>query len=259
MTTIPPIGNTEGCFSGEPDCIPLPQQSVTNSGMAPQRAMPISCKKSKMNKDSSYGSPLLDRFMAALFFLGVVVLVWLGLPYQPSKADQDRYERDPFLRRLPVLLEDTERRNGLVYLRDQHAPFEGEVIERYRNGTLKSATKFVAGRVHGWSAGYYTNGQLQVREPFINGVSHGTRTKWHPDGSTQSVARIVGGQLNGPFHRWHENGQLAQEVFLTNGVAHGPSRAWHADGRLTAEVRVQFGKVIEQRFWSADGEILKKE
>lgn len=194
--------------------------------------------------------------MAVIFFCGVGLLVWVGLPFEPPKVNRanNRYSRDAFIRRLPVMLENTERREGLLYRPGSTTPFKGEVIERYGGGALKSVTEFVGGRVHGWSVGYHSNGQVQIREQFSNGVAHGVRTKFYVNGSTQSVARIVGGQLNGPFLRWHGNGQLAQEVMLTNGLANGLSRAWHENGQLKARVLLAKGKVIEQQLWSVTGE-----
>lgn len=186
----------------------------------------------------------------AVFFLGFAVLLFV-LTRHPSREPATGHH--PPKPPLGVMLSNTFRLDGLLVTRGDTNPVSGEVIERYRDGGLKSATVFSNGLLHGVSEGYYTNGQIQVREYFTNGISHGTRTKWHMGGATQSVAEIVGGELHGLFRRWHENGQLAQEVPMVKGQPDGLSRAWHENGRLKAEARLEAGKVLTQKFWDTDG------
>lgn len=186
----------------------------------------------------------------AVFFLGFAVLLFVltNRSGREPAPDQDP-PKPPFA----VMLTNTIRKDGLLLLKGTTNPVSGEVVERYRDGSLKSATYFVEGRLHGMSEGYYTNGQIQVREHFTNGVSHGVRTKWYDSGATQSVTTIVAGEHHGQFRRWHENGQLAQELNLVEGKADGLSRAWHTNGQLKAEVNLDNGKVLTQKFWNPDG------
>lgn len=148
-----------------------------------------------------------------------------------------------------VLRADLELRDGLLHRRGAAAPFSGTMLERYPDGALLSRSAVAAGRLHGLSEGWYPDGQLQVRETFVHGVSHGVRTKWHPNGATQSVAVIVEGQLHGPFRRWHTNGVLAEELTMNHGQPDGLARAFYPDGRLKSQVRLEKGRVVEQRFW----------
>jgi len=186
----------------------------------------------------------------AVVFLGFAVLLFV-LTNRPARepAPVSHPPKSSFA----VMLTNTFRKDGLLLLKATTNPVSGEVIERYRDGTLKSATYFAEGLLHGISEGYYTNGQIQVREHFTNGVSHGMRTKWYDSGATQSVTTIVAGKHHGQFRRWHENGQLAQELNLVEGEADGLSRAWHTNGQLKAEVNLDNGKVLTQKFWNEDG------
>jgi hypothetical protein len=136
----------------------------------------------------------------AVFFLGFAVLLFV-LTNQ-SGREQAPVHHPP---KLPfaVMLTNTFRKDGLLLHKGTTNPVSGEVVERYRDGTLKSATYFATGLLHGVSEGYHTNGQIQVREYFTNGVSHGTRIKWYDSGATQSVSEIVAGEHHGTFRRWH--------------------------------------------------------
>lgn len=146
-----------------------------------------------------------------------------------------------------------ERRDGLLYPKGETNPFSGWMTETHPDGSLRSRSQVVNGQLHGLSEGWSAEGRLQVQEPFERGVAHGIRTKWYPSGGTQSVAHIVHGQLQGPFRRWHENGVLAEDVRMERGQPHGLSLAYYPSGYLKAQVRLDQGKVLEQRFWN-DGE-----
>ena len=186
----------------------------------------------------------------AVFFLAFAVILFVMTNGPGKRPEPPPAELPPAP---PILLGDTERRDGVLHLTGQTNPVTGKVIERYLDGTLKSATIFSNGLLHGVSEGFFTNAQIQVREYFTNNLSHGIRTKWYADGATQSVAEIIAGKLHGTFRRWHNNGQLAQEMNLSNGVAHGQSRAWHTNGQLQADVTLDQGNVLTQKFWNADG------
>ena len=145
------------------------------------------------------------------------------------------------------------RTNGLMYRVGHPQPFTGVVIERYREGGLKSRTEVVSGQLDGLSEGWFTNGVLQVVEHFSRGTSDGQRTKWHDNGKKLSEVNIVAGKLEGTFLKWHDNGKLEQEIQLVGGVPHGWSRSWFPSGSLKARVKLDNGKVVEQTFFK-DGE-----
>lgn len=140
-------------------------------------------------------------------------------------------------------------REGRMYHGDAPVPFTGMAFESYPDGLLQSRSSFVDGLLNGVSEGFFTSGALQIREHFTNGISHGLRTRWFASGTRLSEAQIDQGRIVGVFRRWHENGALAEEVPMSNDLPEGISRAFYPDGRLKAEVRLEHGKVVEQRFW----------
>ncbi len=146
-----------------------------------------------------------------------------------------------------VALSKLEQRDGIYYLGTEDVAFSGVALEEYPSGSIKSSTRYEAGKPHGESLGYYENGQIQVREVFRDGVSHGTRTKWYTDGVKQSEGRIVGGEFDGLFSRWDEEGRLLMEVELKSGVPHGTSRSWYTGGALKSEVVMENGREISRQ------------
>lgn len=148
-----------------------------------------------------------------------------------------------------VPLAELVLREGRMYHGDALVPFTGMAFESYPDGVLQSRSSFVDGLLNGVSEGFFADGALQIREHFTNGLSHGLRTRWFADGTRLSEAQIDRGRIVGVFRRWHENGALAEEVPMSNDLPEGISRAFYPDGRLKAEVRLEHGKVVEQRFW----------
>jgi len=132
-------------------------------------------------------------------------------------------------------------------------PFTGTMVERFKDGSVRSSSMVLNGLLHGPSHGYYTNHSAQVREHFVNGVSHGVRTKWYADGTLQSETTIVHGRVTGKFRRWHENGQLAEEATFLEGQPDGESHAYFPSGYLKAAARYKKGQPVSQESWD-DGQ-----
>jgi antitoxin component YwqK of YwqJK toxin-antitoxin module len=179
-----------------------------------------------------------------LGLIGVGAIVYL----QRTQPMPEEVTAEPEL-----ALQYIERREGQMFRSGSTNPFTGRVIERYRDGVLKSQTEVQNGMLHGVSEGWYTNAQMQVREFFVNGVSHGTRLKWYDSGKQLSEAPIENGELHGVFRKWHDNGKPMQEITMRRGRAHGRSRAWYESGYLKAEVAMEEGEVSDRKEWK-DGE-----
>ncbi|MBL9168992.1 MAG: hypothetical protein JNN07_14725 [Verrucomicrobiales bacterium] len=144
-------------------------------------------------------------------------------------------------------------REGRLYQEGAADPFSGFVTDHYPDGTMKSRSRVVAGKLHGMSEGWATNAQLVVREFFREGVSHGVRTKWHPNGCILSEATIVEGKLEGTFRRWHENGVLAEMIPMKKDAPDGQLRSYYRSGSPKALVTISNGVVLTRKAWK-DGE-----
>lgn len=155
----------------------------------------------------------------------------------------------------PVVLSraQLELIDGTLREKGRPTPFTGVMVEHQENGSLKSRSSILEGRLHGLSEGWHTNGQLQVVEHFVSGVSHGLRTKWHPNGRKLSEVPIVAGKLHGEFKRWAEDGTLAEVLQMKDGEPHGVSRAFYPSGCVKAEATLSNGQLLQTRHWE-DGE-----
>jgi antitoxin component YwqK of YwqJK toxin-antitoxin module len=147
-------------------------------------------------------------------------------------------------------MQDLELREGILLRRQDGRPFNGRVVSRDPDGSSRSASMVVGGRLHGLSEGWHTNGSIQVRESFVAGRSEGVRTKWRSDGSRESEAGIRGGRLHGRFMRWDGEGRPTEEAWFLDGVPAGEARQWHPDGSLKSWCRLEEGKVVESKKWS---------
>jgi hypothetical protein len=189
------------------------------------------------------GVTLIGRLLVGLVLLATVVTVtWIS-------------------RRKPVLTPPVEApaqelslQGGKMVRKGETNAFSGIMTENYPDGSPKSRSYLVLGKLHGVSEGWYTNGQLQVHEEFVEGVSDGIRKKWYPDGTPLSIAPIVKGKIHGTFQRFHENGKVAEQIEMKEGEAEGQSYAFYPSGFLKAAVRLQNGKVVEEKRWK-DGEM----
>lgn len=144
-------------------------------------------------------------------------------------------------------------RDGRLVAEGAGAPFSGWLEERHPDGSLRSRSAVVHGRLHGLSQGWSADGVLLISEHFKDGLSDGPVTRWHPNGSRLSQGTARRGKLEGLFRRWHGNGVLAEELHLAAGVPVDLALSWHPSGCRKSEVRLAEGKVIGQSFW-ADGE-----
>lgn len=202
-------------------------------------------KESSINDDRQNTRPGIALVAGLLILIGGAVM-WLRPSTEPPPPDPP-----PSVRQ--VELADTYKTNDLTYVKGEAAPFNGQIVEHYRDGQRKSQTDISDGLLEGMSFGWFTNGTMQVEEPFQAGKAHGKRTKWRIDGTKLSEAEIVNGELHGVFRRWHENGELSQRVPMQNGKPHGESLAWHPNGNLKARVTLTNGVVVTQEFFDESG------
>jgi antitoxin component YwqK of YwqJK toxin-antitoxin module len=140
-------------------------------------------------------------------------------------------------------------RDGLAYDGPARRPFSGVVFEKFSNGTRQTAIEMRAGKVNGWSRGWFENGQLEVEEFFVDGVSQHTRRRWFENGQKRSETQIKDGQLSGSYVEWHDNGQKAVEMTLINGKPDGVVESWHRSGGLKSHAVLKLGNIVEQQFF----------
>lgn len=179
--------------------------------------------------------------LMAVLAVGVCIFLFLSGPDEPRTGPE----------RARAELEHVD---GRLAAAESGEAFTGTMVSRYPDGTLRSRSEVVEGRLHGVSEGWYPDGTLETREHFREGVSHGVRERWYPNGQLASRAEIRGGKLHGVFRRWHENGHPSQVIHMREGTAHGLSLGYFPSGYLQARVELDNGDVVRQEYWQ-DGQM----
>ena len=166
----------------------------------------------------------------------VVAAALLG-PHNPDGGTQSDESRE-------FASMELELRGGQLFVPGEAMPFDGKLVAKYADGSLRIEIEIRDGRANGSSRGWFENGQQEIEENFVAGVSTGTRTRWHANGTKMSEAKIVGGKIEGTFLKWHDNGRLAARAEMVGGKPEGISEAWDRDGRRTARVELKDGEIV---------------
>ncbi len=148
-----------------------------------------------------------------------------------------------------MIRDDLEREGAVLRIRDDGTIFSGYLVSHYPDGTLRSRSRVVDGKLHGLSEGWYADGTPEIREAFHEGVSHGVRYRWHPNGEMASRTEIEDGRLHGEYRFWREDGTLFQLMSMRDDRVHGVSKAYFPSGYLQARAEVDRGVVIRRESW----------
>ena len=179
---------------------------------------------------------------------------------------------------------ELQLRNGIVYLPNSEAPFNGIAKSKYENGQNYLLAKFEKGILSNFKI-WTENGISQVEGAFAHGkldelsklfepelrsfqlpslttgskgidfISHfglskkcqriGSWTFWHQNGEKMKAFSYVDGKLEGSYSKWHEDGMLLVQLNYSLGKLHGE---WlehhHPYGNLKEKRNYQNGKPV---------------
>ena len=135
----------------------------------------------------------------------------------------------------------------------QGAPWNGEWIKWFSDGTKKEFGNYVDGTKNGTWRGWYDNGQKKYVLHYQNSMKHGICTEWaedgrltkditynydapvseylviyHGDGYTEMNRR--NGELSGSWISWFSNGKKNEEGIYKNGKKGGVWNGWYRNG-----------------------------
>ena len=125
---------------------------------------------------------------------------------------------------------NTEGREGVIYLKGSDTPYTGKVFRLYKNGQKQ--------------------GELNLK----NGKPDGVIKSWYEDGKREMESNWIKGKLNGLQLGWHKNGQKATEGNLKDGKENGVQIAWHENGQKAIEENYKDGKKVSGKYWNSKGE-----
>ena len=179
---------------------------------------------------------------------------------------------------------ELQLRNGIVYLPNSEAPFNGIAKSKYENGQNYLLTKFEKGILSNFKI-WTENGISQVEGEFAHGklgelsqlfdpelrsfqlpslntgskgidfISHfglsqkcqrqGSWTFWHPNGQKMKAFSYVDGKLDGSFSKWQEDGMLFTQLGYSEGKLDGEwVEHYHPYGNLKEKRNYKNGKPI---------------
>ena len=124
---------------------------------------------------------------------------------------------------------NTEGREGVIYLKGSDTPYTGKVFRLYKNGQKQ--------------------GELNLK----NGKPDGVIKSWYEDGKREMESNWIKGKLNGLQLGWHKNGQKATEGNLKDGKENGVQIAWHENGQKAIEENYKDGKKVSGKYWNSKG------
>lgn len=123
-----------------------------------------------------------------ILFLGMVIF-FMGV-----KANDKNF----------VTKEDVYFERDVVYKKDTNKPFTGTVIFKDENGKIREEIDFKVGIREGEYIEYYKNGEIKTFVIFKNGKRNGVCKTYSKDGQLRLEFTYRAGLLNGPYIEYYE-------------------------------------------------------
>ena len=130
-----------------------------------------------------------------------------------------------------VSWDDTERRDGVAYVKGAAKPFTGTVIEYYEDGSVHWKTPYVNGKAHGTAIFYREDGSKRSEYVWVNGEKRGTAILYRKDGSKERETPFVEGKWHGTRISYYSDGSKWEET------------VWENDNRISIKEWDQVGNL----------------
>jgi MORN repeat variant len=160
-----------------------------------------------------------------------LLLMMLSLTLAPGLAVADA----------PLRSDDVRiSRAGPLWLLDGK-PFSGQ-LQRVDSDGAVALLPLDTGLLHGELVSRYRDGSLRGRGHYVRGQAHGLQRAWWPNGQLQSEQFFAGDRPHGSLRTWYASGQRYQEHHYVQGQESGPQRVWFEDQKLRANYEVRNGR-----------------
>ena len=110
---------------------------------------------------------------------------------------------------------------------------DGENIEYFKNGNIKSKYLYKNGKLIGDAITYWDNETILTKSFYINGEIDGLRTEYWENGNVERELNYVNGIPNGERKYYYENGNIETIQYSKNGEFHGEFTWFDENGNLT--------------------------
>ncbi len=131
--------------------------------------------------------------------------------------------------------------NGVLHY--QNSPFDGLLVSKYDNVSLKMELQYVNGRKDGYEKQWYLNGQLAQSRLYSKGIKVGNHLGWWDHGTKKFDYNFNDiGEYEGNRKEWYKNGQLVRDFNYSKGKELGSQRMWTESGKIRANYEVKNGE-----------------
>ena len=145
----------------------------------------------------------------------------------------------------------------LIFSPNSRKPYSGKVFSLYDNGKPKKEGKYRNGIKHGLWTEWFLSGQKWSEGTFNNGKEDGKWTGWWGNGQKKGKGTFNNGKPNGKWTGWWINGQKAEEGTYKVGKPDGLWIYWYENGQKKFEVVYKDGKLIDDKKWDEDGNLIE--
>jgi len=130
-----------------------------------------------------------------------------------------------------------------------------ETIKKfYNDGTIQSATTYKNGKKNGAEHIYYPDGAiLRSAHKYVHGKLHGLQQEYSSSAMLIKEENFKHGKLDG-VSRYYTKGLLAREVTYKNGKIEGVYREFFPTGITKVEIRWERGIAVEGYLYNKVGE-----
>ena len=136
---------------------------------------------------------------------------------------------------------------------------DGKWIWYNENGQINSEGNYKVGKRFGKYTFYYENknGQKKLEETYKDGIKDGKSILWDESGQKRSQGIYINGNENGLWIGWYGNGQKEYEETYKDGIKDGKSILWDENGQKRSEETYKEGKLISDKWWDENGNLMK--
>jgi TonB family protein len=130
---------------------------------------------------------------------------------------------------------------------------EGEQMEWYPDGHIKTEGTFQHGQLNGIWRGWYRNNVLYDSGRYVNGLQEGEWVSRHQNGQLEDRGTYVHGKKVGTWNEWYDGGE--PEGTLVNDTVHGTSiQTWYdRSGKICAVEEFKDTSMVAARYIDEDG------
>ncbi|MDX1349857.1 MAG: toxin-antitoxin system YwqK family antitoxin [Putridiphycobacter sp.] len=125
-------------------------------------------------------------------------------------------------------------------------------------GTIKKEIGYKNGKFDGLYKTYFENGQVAIEQFFKEGEKDGQSSYYYDDGKLFYTENYKNGQREGQIKRLYQNGNTWIIERYKKGQKEGVWEEYYEDGTLKYEGKWEKNVLVEEHFYNADGDEIRK-